>query len=132
MNAGTGSPTALIVDDDVGFILWLGEMLTETGYQAVPALHLRQAMTLVKKLALRVDVLVVNPKLPGAMQAVKSLARAHPQLRVVLIRDPSEPPSEPLDRNHPTLERPSAWEPISRPQWIVKIRKVLLRPSPVN
>jgi len=132
VNAGTGSPTALIVDDDVGFILWLGEMLTETGYQAIPALQCRQAMTLVKKLALRVDVLVVNPKLPGAVRAVKALERAHPRLRVVLIRDPSAPPSEPLDKNHPTLDRPSAWEPISRPQWIVKIRKVLLRPAPVN
>jgi CheY-like chemotaxis protein len=132
VNAGTGSPTALIVDDDVGFILWLGEMLTETGYQAIPALHCRQALTLVKKLALRVDVLVVNPKLRGAVQAVKALERAHPRLRVVVIRDPSAPPGEPLDKNHPALERPSAWEPISRPQWIVKIRKVLLRPSPVN
>lgn len=131
MNDGTGSPTALIVDDDVGFILWLGEMLTETGYQAIPALHCRQAMTLVKKMDLRVDVLVVNPKLRGAARAVKALETEHPRLRVVLIRDPADPGQAP-DSNHATLERPSAWEPISRPQWVTKMRKVLLRPSPAK
>ncbi len=132
MTADIGCPTALIVDDDVGFILWLGEMLTESGYQAIPALHCRQALTLVKKLALRVDVLVVNPELSGATQAMKTLSSGHPRLRVVLIRDPSAPPGPVLDPNHATLERPSAWEPISRPQWVTKIRKVLLRPSAVK
>lgn len=132
MNAGTGSPTALIVDDDVAFILWLGEMFTESGYQAIPALHCRQALTLVKKLALRIDVLVVNPELRGAARAMKVLASEHPRLRVVLIRDPSAPGPVLVDSNHATLDRPSAWEPISRPQWVTKIRKVLLRPSAVK
>lgn len=131
MNAGSGSPTALIVDDDVGFLLWLGEMLTASGYQAVPALHWRQASSLLKKLDLRVDVLVVNPKLRGAVRAIKALETEHPRLRVVLIRDPSAP-GPMLDSNHTTLERPSAWEPISRPEWVTKIRKIVLRPSAVK
>ena len=131
MNDGTGSPTALIVDDDVGFVLWLGEMLNESGYQTVPALQCRQAVTMVKQLSLRIDVLVMNPKLRGAARAMKTLETEHPRLRVVLIRDPSSP--DPVtESDHPTLERPSAWEPISRPQWVTKIRKVLLRPSAVK
>lgn len=125
MIAGPGSPTALIVDDDVGFILWLGEMFTASGYQAYPALQCREALTLTRKLALRVDVLVVNPDLPGATRAMRSLTSAQPALRVVLIRDPAK--SGPLPHSiHPALERPSAWEPISRPQWIMKIRKALM------
>jgi DNA-binding NtrC family response regulator len=134
VNAGVGSPTALIVDDDVAFILWLGEMFTENGYQAIPALHCRQALTLVKRLALRVDVLVVNPKLRGAERAMKALASRQPSLRVVLIRDPSTsgPAPDSADSNRATLERPSAWEPISRAQWVTKIRKVLPRPSSVD
>jgi DNA-binding NtrC family response regulator len=128
---GPGSPTALIVDDDIGFVLWLGEMLNESGYQAIPALNSRQAMTLVKDLKLQVDVLVVNPKLRGAARTVKTLETAQPRLRVVLISDPSAPAKTP-DPKHATLERPSAWEPISRPLWITRIRKVLLRPSAVQ
>jgi hypothetical protein len=50
---------------------------------------------------------------------------------VVLIRDPLTP-GRVLNSTHATLERPSAWEPISRPQWITKIRKVLLHPSAVK
>ena len=131
MSEGTGSPTALIVDDDVAFILWLGEMFAESGYQTVPALRCREALTLVKKLALRIDVLVVNPELRGAARAMKVLESEHPRLRVVFIRDPSTPGSVPHS-THATLERPSSWEPISRPQWITKIRKILLRPSAVK
>ena len=126
MTADSGSPTALIVDDDVAFILWLGEMFAATGYQAYPALHCREALTLAKDLDLRVDVLVVNPELPGATSAMQSLTSAQPALRVVLIRDPAKSGPAP-DSIHPTLERPSAWEPISRPQWVLKIRKVLMR-----
>jgi DNA-binding NtrC family response regulator len=129
--AGPGSPTALIVDDDIGFILWLGEILTESGYQTVPALDWRQAKSLIKDLTLRVDVLVVNPKLRGAAQAIKMLRAEHPRLRVVLIHDPSAPVPA-LDTNDATLERPSAWEPISRPLWVTKIRKLLLRLSVVH
>jgi DNA-binding NtrC family response regulator len=131
VKAGVGSPTALIVDDDVAFILWLGEMFAENGYQAIPALHCRQALTFVKKLDLRVDVLVLNPKLRGAARAMKVLVSEQPSLRVVLIRDPSTSGPVP-DSNHETLERPAAWEPISRAQWVTKIRKVLPRPSSVD
>jgi CheY-like chemotaxis protein len=129
VNAGTGSPIALIVDDDVAFILWLGEMFAETGYRAVPALHCRQALALVKKLAVRIDVLVVNPDLRGAARVIKMLSSEQPNLRVVLIRNPSNPVP---DGNHPALERPAPWEPISRPQWVTKIRKLLLGPSAVT
>jgi DNA-binding NtrC family response regulator len=131
VNAGTGFPIALIVDDDIGYLLWLGEMFAESGYQTIPALHCRQAVELARKLALRVDVLVLNPKLRGAARAVKVLETEHPRLRVVLIRDPSAP-GPALDSKYATLERPSAWEPISRPQWATKIRKILLRPSAIN
>jgi DNA-binding NtrC family response regulator len=131
VNAGVGCPTALIVDNDVAFVLWLGEIITENGYQAIPALHCRQALSLVKKLALRVDVLVVNPELRDAARAMKVLASKQPSLRVVLIHDPSAPSPVP-NSTHPTLNRPAAWEPISKPEWAAKIRKLLLRPSAVE
>lgn len=128
MTASTGFPTALIVDDDVGFLLWLGEMFNESGYQTFPALHCRAALALAKKLALQIDVLVVNPALPGARRAMRALTTAQPSLQVVLIRDGSKSGSV-EDSSHPALDRPSAWEPISRPQWITKIRHALMRAS---
>jgi len=128
VNAGTGSPTALIVDDDVAFILWLGEVFAETGYQAFPALRCREALSLAKTFGLRIDVLVLNPQLPGAKRAMKVLASTQPNLRLVLIWDPSIPGPVP-DSAHATLERPSVGEDVSRPHWVAKIRKILMRPA---
>jgi ActR/RegA family two-component response regulator len=127
VNVGTGPPTALIVDDDVAFVLWLGEMLTENGYQPYPALTCRLALALVKKLSLQVDVLVLNPKLRGAARAIEALSIERPSLRVVLIRDPSESVTVIPNSNHATLDRPRSWEPVSRDEWIAQIRKVLMR-----
>jgi ActR/RegA family two-component response regulator len=127
VTAGTGQPTALIVDDDVAFVLWLGEMFIENGYAAFPALEAEEALTLVKDLAVRVDVLVVNPLLRGAYRAIDALKDRLPELRVVLIRDSADGPS--VNATPPALERPSPWEPISKEQWMLKIREVLMRSS---
>jgi hypothetical protein len=37
MSAPAIAKTVLIVDEDLGFVFWLGRLLTETGYQAWPA-----------------------------------------------------------------------------------------------
>jgi ActR/RegA family two-component response regulator len=128
VNPGAGAPTALIVDDDVAFILWLGEMFTESGYQAFPALLCSEALNLARKMDLCVDVLVVNPKLRGATRTMELLGRVQPGLRVVLIRDPADCGLSEASQ-HPAIERPAAGEPISRPQWIMKIRRVLMKSS---
>jgi ActR/RegA family two-component response regulator len=127
VNPATGSPTTvLILDDDVAFVFWLGEIFTESGYQAFPALHSRQAVSLAKKLARQVDVLVVNPKLRGAQHTLEVLAAAQPNLRVLLIHDRSSG-APPADSKHPVLERPAAWESISKPEWMIRVRKALMR-----
>jgi len=127
VNVGTGPPTALIVDHDAAFILWLGEMFVANGYQSYPALNCRQALALTKKLALEIDVLVLNPKLRGAARTMDVLASGHASLRVILIRDPSESITGVPNLTHPSLDRPRASEPIVREQWIAQIRKVLMR-----
>ena len=129
MRAGPGpAPTALIVDDDVAFVLWLGELFSESGYQAFPALQFSEALTLAKTLTAPVDVLVANPKLSGAARAIDTLKIAQPALRVLLIRDPADDGST-APSDHATLARPSAWEPISKEHWMMKIRNVLMRLS---
>src|SRR5258708_6666649 len=67
-----GGPTILIVDDDLGFVCWLGEIVTEAGYQAVPALDSLQAAALVNELNLQIDLVVMNPGLPGVSQMIET------------------------------------------------------------
>ncbi len=103
-------------------------MFTANGYQAYPALNCRHALALARKLALEVDVLVLNPKLRGAARTMEVLSSNRPNLRVVLIGDPAvQDDAETRSSIHPTIDRPSAWEPIVREQWIAQIRKVLIR-----
>jgi hypothetical protein len=118
-------PTALIVDDDLGFVWWLGERFHEAGYQPAPALNPRQAGFLVKELNLKITVVVVNPGLPGARKLIKTLSHSNsPPLKIILIRDPIASTNV-LIRAHATLERPSGLEAASRPEWLRELRRIL-------
>jgi ActR/RegA family two-component response regulator len=120
------SSLTLIVDNDLGFLMWLGDIFAHLGCQAFPALHCRQALAIARKLEEPISTLVVNPELAGASRMVKTMLASNPGARVILIRN-----AKTLATNrigfpaHTTLERPSAWEPISRSIWIGKIRRIL-------
>ena len=126
MSHDTAVPTVLIVDEDVAFVCWLGELFTQAGYQAVPALHCRQAVTVSRKLELPVDLIAVNPELPGIQRMLQSLAGGRAAIKVILIQDAGKARRPGMD-GHATLEKPSGWEPVSRPEWLEKVRRVLGR-----
>jgi hypothetical protein len=121
----SGAHTLLIVDNDVGFLWWLGEIFTEAGYQAVPALNCSQALAAVKKFHMQVDLLVVNPALTAVSRLLTSLERPGRDLKIVLIREGPIGLKYPGFRYDATLTRPSGWEPVSRPDWLRKLRNLL-------
>jgi hypothetical protein len=111
--------------------MWLGELFTELGCQTVPALHCRHALELAQRLELPISMLLVDPDLPGAAKTIKTLVASNPGARVVLIRDAGAAPKSTEARvpgqAQLILERPTPGEPISRPAWLARIRKVLLQ-----
>jgi DNA-binding NtrC family response regulator len=116
--------TVWIVDNDLGFVWWLGEVFTEVGCRTLPALSCEQALALIRSLGVGIDLLVVNPQLPGVVKMLQSLSRSHPNLKIVAIGKASA--VLPADfRPHASLERPSASDSISRPEWLKKVRKLL-------
>jgi hypothetical protein len=129
------SPLALIIDHDLGFLLWLGDLCDQLGWQTVPALHCRQALAWLERFALPVAVLVVNPELRGAKRAVTLISAANPDVRVVLVCDSGVPRT--ARRTPPRLtgqggiqaryrlRRPSPGEPISRIEWLENVRRTL-------
>jgi hypothetical protein len=130
------STRALIVDPDLGFLMWLGELFADLGCQAVPAFNCRQALALIERLDLSITILVIDPELRGAKRMVKVLTAANPGLRLVLIRGAAAHKCESQGNGlHPTpngiqarftLERPCPGEDISRPDWTARIRKLLI------
>ena len=113
-----------IVDDDLGFVLWLGEIFAAIGCQALPALSTGQAALLMHELRLGIDLLVVNPALRGVRGMLQNFRRANPNLKIVVIVKACQAFTATI---HPqaNLERPLASAPVSRPEWLEKARILL-------
>lgn len=119
-----GPPSVLIVDEDLGFLGWLGELFSQAGYRALPALNCRQAVSLIKKFKVDIDVLAVDEGLPGVTGMIGTLRRTRRPLKIVAIRNPARDGDAAI-RAHATLDRPTGWEPISRTDWLKKVTSVL-------
>jgi DNA-binding response OmpR family regulator len=123
VNATRAGATVLIVDDDLGFVWWLGEIFHELGCRAVPAMNCREALCLAESSKLAVDLIVVNPGLQGVPEMVKTLRRVR-SAKVVAIPQLRALP-KPGGEANTVLDRPSTGETISRSKWIRKVRGVL-------
>jgi len=74
----------LIVDDDLGFLFWLGDVLIGANYQPWPACSFSDAITVVgRKPVVRLDLLIVNPTLPDVSKLPALFRRAQPHLKVI-------------------------------------------------
>jgi len=114
-------PTVLIVDDDLGFVMWLGEIFTELGWNTVPASDCQGALTLVGLLHMDVDLIVVNPALEGVSQMVGAFSRVR-RPKIVLIGGPDVVADIPADA---TLDRPDIGTPVSRAEWTKRVQKLV-------
>ena len=124
MTQPPGATTVWIVDDDLGFVWWLGEIFTEAGCRALPALSCEQAVSLIKQLNLGMDVLVLNPQLPGVVGMLQIFRRVRPNFQIVTIGKPSSALTAAI-RPKAKLERPSGSASVSRPVWLQEVRKLL-------
>ena len=115
------NPTALIVDDDVGFIFWLGDIFGRAGWNLVPALNCRQAVSLAVLWDSYIDLVVVNPAISGVSEMVETLSRVH-RPRVVILRDPDVEVSISADA---TLDRPDVEALVPRAEWAKRMRELL-------
>ena len=109
-------PAILIVDDDLGFLVWLGLTLSAGGFVTVPATTGLQAEQLVAELGVRISLAIVNLALPGMSDLVRRLKRRDPSLKLISIRSSSGP----------TLTiKTDASHSRSKQGWLTLVRKVL-------
>ena len=124
MTLPPAATTVWIVDDDLGFVWWLGELLSEAGCRALPALSCDQALSLMKEVKVGIDLLVVNPQLPEVAGMLRIFRCANANLKVVAIGKASRAVTAAI-RPLTYLERPSGFDPVSRPEWRQKVQKLL-------
>src|ERR1700736_1607825 len=90
----TAAQMVLIVDDDLGLVCWLGDILSEAGARSVPALSCGEVTVLIKRLGIEPDLIILNSSLDqprrselrkGAKSAVSLADRAIGNLQHWLI-----------------------------------------------
>jgi hypothetical protein len=115
-------PLVLIVDEDLGFVWWLGEMFSQAGCQVVPALSAGEMDSITRELNRAVDVIVVNPALEGISDTLRNLSQSRAP-KVVAIRDQDEPESGLAA--HASLNRPSGAAQLSEEHWRASVKRLV-------
>jgi hypothetical protein len=113
----------LIVDDDLGFVFWLGSALFSADYQPWPACHLSDVPALAGKSAVAMDLLIVNPSLPGVSMLTALLRRSQAQLKVIRLRAEGKVklPDIQSRRRMPDSSGESA-----KREWLAAVRQTLI------
>ena len=83
--------TVLVVDNDLGFLFWLGKTLENAGYNVVPAVSIPKAHSLLSALTLVPDLLIISPTFSGGGDFIGILRRDWPGMRVVAAVDEDIP-----------------------------------------
>ena len=132
-----GSQTVLIVDEDLGFLFWIGELLVEAGYQPVPALNCEQAFNHIQQFEVDIDVVVADAAVRGVSSMLQILRLANSNLRIIITKKPSMdvpqtmPPHAVLEKPaawdtlNAVFDKPNAWETTSRQEWLRKVKRAL-------
>ena len=115
----------LIVEDDLGFIFWLGGALAAADYQPWPACGVSEATEFVGKAAIPVDLLIVNPSLPGVSKLVAVLRRSQGELKVIALGSEDKTKLTGINAWH---RKPSlAQEPVKQEQeWLEAVKGVFV------
>ena len=115
--------TILIVDRDLGFVLWLGHVLNKSGSVALPATTIAEAAEMVSLLDLRVDVLITAPGEVGVREFVEDLRLASPDLQLVGVGSVEDPRGTPFPKAV-WKPRPQGADETTRWEWVNLIRQM--------
>lgn len=119
--------TVLIVDDDLGFVFWLGRALDESGFAAFPARNIPDAEALLRELRLSPDLLIVNPALPGTTEFLEGLRLSEAGFKVIALSEDAEQPGASQLGAVATRPKPCRRDEVSELGWLDLIQSVLTR-----
>ncbi len=112
-------PAVLILDDDLGFCMWLGRILNQAGIHALPASRSEEALEIAVDPSYCIELVIVNPDIERCDEVLER----NRQARVISIGEPG------MLRVQGTLQRPQG-ESLPPPEHYVKaVRDVLNQPG---
>ena len=111
----------LIVDNDLGFIFWLGAALIGAGYQAWPATSRSEAISVASRKPLaRLDLLIVNVSLPAASKIIAHFRGTQSQLKVMALG----PQGKSLHGVKPWQPTPGLSDDSARQEWVRVVKQM--------
>jgi hypothetical protein len=116
--------TILIVDRDLGFVLWLGHILNKSGSVALPATTIAEAAEMVSLLELRVDVLITAPGAVGVREFVEDLRLASPDLQLVGVGTEEDRPRDIPFPEAVWKRKPQGVDESTKWEWVTLIRQM--------
>jgi DNA-binding response OmpR family regulator len=123
MSVAVQLKTVLIVDEDLGFVFWLGHLLNNAGYQVWPARNGEDAAALMEELGAELDLLIIDPNLHGAA-AFMEMQRSSRDFHTIALERPEEW-AGPVDGVDIALTKPPHPDELSGLEWIAVIQNLI-------
>jgi DNA-binding NtrC family response regulator len=121
--------TVLIVDRDLGFVFWLGQVLDRAGYRALPAKSCEDAAELLGRLNLEIHLLIVDGSLAGAGELADGLRSRQGHLKVIALIGEGEERISAFPGADASHRIGSSSDATSEREWLETIEGVLARVS---
>lgn len=117
--------TILIIDDDLGFVFWLGRLLTDAGYNALPAKEVEAARSLLGELHCGIDLLIVNPSLPGLTDFADALRQSSTNVKVIALLGGEKQSPNQLRNADMVAQKPLQTDTAADTLWIKTVERAL-------
>ena len=118
-------PVILLIDNDLGFMFWLGQALDRAGYEAFPAKSVSDALKLITELDLSVGLVILDYSSEGAPNLIATLRHNGRHLKVIsLVEDTDFPVHPEVDAQ---WRKPKKFDESSEAEWLQVVRRVLAR-----
>lgn len=105
-------------------MFWLGRALNDAGYQTLPAKSVYGAVELLSEQKVEVDLLAINPSLPGAHHLIAALRRFDAHVKVVATLEEAEQTPD-LAGVDLAVPKPASADETARLRWIETIQDLL-------
>jgi len=116
----------LIIDSDLGFVFWLGQTLDAAGYETLPAKGVPEAISLLSKFRIVIDVLIAQAKQDGVDAFAVELRRAQGgNLKTIGLSDDVDEPGASLSSWDAWQVKPHLPDQTAKETFLALIQNVL-------
>ena len=123
----------LIIDSDLGFVFWLGQTLDAAGYETLPAKGVPEAIALLSKFRIAVDVLIVHSNQPGVDDFASELRRTQGgNLKTIGLLDDTDDATASSRSWDVCQVKPHLPDQTARDTFLALIQSILILGTPVR